>query len=687
MNYLKEEEQDVLVAEVIDILKDFEASRKAPVHQDETKTKLKEALTTNKMDLNYWNGAEQWVNDFEEVLDRLGERAPTLVKSVDQAESFLNAFPQDHPLLSQLLLDRISKVFLSHDPVVPVVALLLQQGSGEGQHCLVHYAAKGGASLEVIQYLTKKFPRSLNKKDEGGCLPLHRFLQHHKFLKDENGLENVLIMVEHFADAAPASLSTPLKDGQYALHLCFDLIEHMNYSPSAFPLAACLMERYPQALNVQGPFCNYTPLQHALYRGAPLGLLQRMVELAPVSSRTMCTRTGELALHTACEYGRFELARMLLTKDALHVRSERDTQWCPLELSKGIVSEEKDDGPPNTGHLKSFINDCRDLLGPKDFQQWLYVQLRHEVKEGGFLEGLLGQCPPDVLSSVLTHRDETGFLLMELELGKCEAAVNTGHLKLLIEHAPECLESTGPSLGQTPLHMAVTHDNQQAVHVIITAVGSDKAKALLQRDKYGRLPLHVAVMAGASLGLLKMLIDYYPATLWTPDNNGYTPLHYAFHVDPEKVGWWAPSCSCKRSRLSHAGINYLLGVVKLLVRYHHGEDARRALWMADRSGRLPLHHAVAEDGRVVDLLLNEMGPEACKSAVDSAGRLVLHVALECQVSQKTMEVVLDQHNLAQLGQPDGRGRLPLLVACESGCSIDVVYLLVRRAPAVVQHLL
>eukprot|EP00571_Detonula_confervacea_P009820 CAMPEP_0172300654 /NCGR_PEP_ID=MMETSP1058-20130122/2676_1 /TAXON_ID=83371 /ORGANISM="Detonula confervacea, Strain CCMP 353" /LENGTH=986 /DNA_ID=CAMNT_0013010479 /DNA_START=25 /DNA_END=2988 /DNA_ORIENTATION=- len=664
MELQKQQGGHVLCPKVQDILEGFKATNGAPLYQHQAEEEFKKLLSES----GHWHLIEQWYKDIVEALNRVKENASAIAKSDDQIQAFLQVLPLD-PVMSSILLNRASKIILSNDPVVPVVARLVQ--SSANKRFLLHDAAKGGASLGVIKYLAEKYPEALESPDEKGCLPLHGFLRHHKAMKDPNGCQKVLAIAEYFADAAPASLSTPLPNGEVALHLCFDLVEHMNYSPSGNALASIFMERYPKALDMPGSFCDYTPLQHALYRKAPLDLLQRMVELAPESSRTTAKRNGELPMHTACQYGRIEVARMLLTKDAL--RYSDQTGWKPLAWSN------QGEGGHNKKHLKAFINDVQELLGPKDFRKWLYVQVRYSKAA---TKALLSHSPMDAKSWVLNYRDKTGFLLLELELGKCEAAVSIGLLNVLIQNAPECLESTGPSFGQTPLHTAVTHDNLQAVDAIIKATRSNSNESLSQQDKFGRLPLHVAVMAGASLGILKLLINSYPTALWTPDNIGYTPLHHAFHVDPEKVGWWSPSCSCKKARLHHAGIKYLLGVVKFLIR-HHGEDTQRALWIGDSCGRLPLYHALAEDGRVVEVLLREMGP-ACRSNMDSAGRTMCHVALQCHASYKTMEVLLDHNDSEQLDQPDGRGRLPLLVACESDCSIDVVYLLIRRAPHTVQ---
>ena len=312
---------------------------------------------------------------------------------------------------------------------------------------------------------------------------------------------------------------------------------------------------------------------------------------------------------------------------------------------------------------------------------WLHVQVRAVVERDSVADtaSLLRQSPPDAVSWALTHRGETDRLIIEHELTKCEAAVNIKELSLLFTHALGCLEESTGALGQTPLHSAVSHDNKWAVKIILTGY----AKALWQRDIHGRLPLHVAVMAGASLGVLELLIDSYPAALWTRDNEGYVPLHHAFHVGPERVGWWTPSCSCKKVRLCHAGIMHSLGVVGFLVRHH--KDAHQSLWIGNNNGRLPLHGAVVEDGRLVDFLI-QMGPVACKS-VDCWSRLPLHVALESQASKETVEVLLDHHDLVQLEQRDGQGRLPFQVACESDCSLAVMYSLVRRAPHLVHDVI
>jgi ankyrin repeat protein len=632
-----------------------------------TKSRLREMVSDD-----HWKGAEIWADNFEKVLADFREKVGGIARSADNATSFLQSLPVDP--MSQVLVDTALSEVLCKDPLLQVVKLFVQKSSETPNtprdYLLLHRACSGGASFDVLQYLIEIYPQGVNTVNDSGELPLHIFLHMHKEMREKTGrLDSALASVALLVDAAPASLSVATPDGRLPLHVVFDLLgDHMTYSPWTFQVASLLMERYPQALNTRNmAFCRYLPLQHAIWRSAPLAFLQRILELAPDSSKHV------RSLHMACEHGRLDVARMLLTRNGL--QDKKRGNWYPLNWRARNFGDRGERVPERL--LKSFINDCQNMLGPADFMDWLHVQVRAVVERGNVADtaSLLRQSPPDAVSWALTHRDETDRLIIELELAKCEAAVNTEKLSLLIAHAPGCLEESTGALGQTPLHSAVSHDNKWAVKIILT--GYDKA--VWQRDIYGRLPLHVAVMAGASLDVLMLLIDSYPAALWTRDNKGYVPLHHAFHVGPERVGWWTPSCNCKKSRLRHAGITRSLGVVGLLVRHH--EDAHQSLWIEDNNGRLPLHHAVVEDGRLVDFLI-QMGPVACKS-VDSGSRLPLHMALESQASKETVEVLLDNHDLAQLEQRDEQGRLPFQVACESDCSLAVMYLLVRGAPHLV----
>ena len=216
------------------------------------------------------------------------------------------------------------------------------------------------------------------------------------------------------------------------------------------------------------------------------------------------------------------MAQVLLTKDALQAVEAGD-KWYQLSWrDRGSLSGQWEDGP-NGKHHKAFFYDCRNLLGTRDFPEWLNIQARHTLRMGHWADiaSLLGESSesfPDELSRVLNHCDKSRFLLLEKELGK-----RSPHcvIDLLIQHAPEYVGSFGPVHGQTLLHTAVTHDNKKALLSIITVADpSNEATALSQCDKHGCLPLHVAVMARASLGLLMLLIDLYPAALWTCDNNG-----------------------------------------------------------------------------------------------------------------------------------------------------------------------
>mmetsp|Transcript_9730 Transcript_9730/g.5764 ORF Transcript_9730/g.5764 Transcript_9730/m.5764 type:complete len:101 (+) Transcript_9730:2-304(+) len=57
--------------------------------------------------------------------------------------------------------------------------------------------------------------------------------------------------------------------------------------------------------------------------------------------------------------------------------------------------------------------------------------------------------------------------------------------------------------------------------------------ATTQKDEIGRLPLHIACATGASLPVIKLLIDTYPVGCSMKDYNGHTALTY---VDYHCVG-------------------------------------------------------------------------------------------------------------------------------------------------------
>jgi ankyrin repeat protein len=117
--------------------------------------------------------------------------------------------------------------------------------------------------------------------------------------------------------------------------------------------------------------------------------------------------------------------------------------------------------------------------------------------------------------------------------------VPLGLVHLLIKVYPQGLRSVDPHTGMIPLHLACrscgrqpagpSRNNEMAVVMLqVIRLGLQvyphSTKAL---DVAGRSPLHHAVMVGAPMAVIDILVHKDPGSVLCPDQNGFTPLCYA----------------------------------------------------------------------------------------------------------------------------------------------------------------
>eukprot|EP00984_Skeletonema_dohrnii_P027389 scaffold16924_cov90-Skeletonema_dohrnii-CCMP3373.AAC.1 len=119
------------------------------------------------------------------------------------------------------------------------------------------------------------------------------------------------------------------------------------------------------------------------------------------------------------------------------------------------------------------------------------------------------------------------------------------------------------------------------------------------QDGNGMLPLHLALLEGAPLGAVKLLVQADPSTIQTPDSDGSLPLHIAASYECPDV------------------IKYLvdLNIDSLLV--------------ADNWGDTPLHCACHEGRYDVIVMLLTQYPNAPVATRSLDGDLPIQLLLDC----------------------------------------------------------
>lgn len=241
--------------------------------------------------------------------------------------------------------------------------------------------------------------------------------------------------------------------------------------------------------------------------------------------------------------------------------------------------------------------------------------------------------------------------------------------------------------------------------------------AIVPDARHGCLPLHYAVMEGASLEVIQVLLKAYPLSKHVCDRYGRTPLHWylgaaylqesVLHVsgeamDPAADPWWEQPLS--------------VPIIKLLL-------SSRVARTADALGRSPLHwaahfwachyhygstnkdaptHHVLPLPAVKLLLDHHIGQLTCRDVLSMTPLMVLF--------DSTARLQEQEHSLAAPVQPfrppmacvellleyrdqpgkvaeveDAQGRLPLHAALEVAAGPGVVAALIAAHPAALLH--
>ena len=181
------------------------------------------------------------------------------------------------------------------------------------------------------------------------------------------------------------------------------------------------------------------------------------------------------------------------------------------------------------------------------------------------------------------------------------------------------------------------------------------------------LPIHRALLKGASTELIEKLVEIHPDGLMQGDANGMLPLHYAciYSYCTEK-GYMKLHNPMIADSHGH--------VLKLLLK-----TRPLAAKEIDQDGRTPLHCAASSKAcalSVMDLLKEH---DAASARRTKLGKLPLHFALEFRACTDTIKVLLTAHPNAV--SESAQKKCPLHYAVESHAAPETVQYLVEAYPA------
>eukprot|EP00753_Platysulcus_tardus_P006228 PLAT14036.2.p1 GENE.PLAT14036.2~~PLAT14036.2.p1 ORF type:complete len:611 (+),score=311.74 PLAT14036.2:43-1875(+) len=303
-------------------------------------------------------------------------------------------------------------------------------------------------------------------------------------------------------------------------------------------------------------------------------------------------------------------------------------------------------------------------------------------------KALAEQEEEEAVLSLITKAADGIFLLRskESDLLPLHIAIAKGYsgtvVSMLLNRAPTSAAERG-LFGRLPLSQAA-HNGDTSAAVIAALLAAHPAAA--RDSEGGKLPMFAALEAGHGMAVIEQLaaatgeLDASSGdVVRTAIKSGAAASAVRFLLTKQPSSLTVADAASGQLLLhfamkARAAADIVLGILSS----HRGAAA-----IADKEGSLPLHYALSEhhDAAVVKAVL-----DTCPGAVahkNAAGWTPLHVALMSSAFTPTPIEVIERLCLAWAGgvRTAGRGgRLPLHLALLNKGSLDIVRLLLQRAP-------
>lgn len=307
------------------------------------------------------------------------------------------------------------------------------------------------------------------------------------------------------------------------------------------------------------------------------------------------------------------------------------------------------------------------------------------------LHVLLQSHPPaNVIELLVQHAAETVRMqdtegLLPLHHA-CWNGASLEIIRLLVRAYPESVQ-VADNIGTLPIHCACYRGSSLQV---LTLLMEAFPRSVTMKDNFGWLPLHWACYRGASLDVLNVLIQAFPGSIDIEVNNKRPSVYFKESAQHEN--------SSVGKSLLHLAIAsaYSAHLVKLLL-----ESFPESSMTRDENGKTPLHHACATVNSMdVIMVLANANSEELYKAADNHGRTPSNLLYPAASRRDTTGRVPLHHQAAvskfftipsllllfsaypeSISEPDNLKMLPFHHAClNSSLPLDVLMYFLKLYP-------
>jgi len=371
----------------------------------------------------------------------------------------------------------------------------------------LHYACREGAPPNIIKILLEKYPQGvMARTEETGRIPLHFVSGGREVSLDKDdsmSFENAAEACNKNNVSSDNTLNR-VEAAKLLLAASPDSIRITDQDGGLYPLhIACLEEASPELLDVfldADPGIaslpdeeGNIPLHWVFHPQVSVSSVQRLLQLFP-DGPTMTNNEGMLPLHRACAVG--------AKADAIH-----------LLLSRY----------PYGAHIKDKVN------GNLPIHLILPITARGGICQQDRDLDLVNRT--EILNELITiFPDGTGIKNNSGETvvhRACSGEAPLEFVRKLLDAFPSIVKTKGKSSEMTLLHLACTYHSPTSVVRALLDANSQQAECMASEGVGGaHLPLHAACRTGASIDVIKALLESYPAGAATTDgHDNRLPLH------------------------------------------------------------------------------------------------------------------------------------------------------------------
>ena len=448
------------------------------------------------------------------------------------------------------------------------------QSNGGEQTCL-HVAATAGCNLEVLETLLAGAPASIHVADENGNMPLHAAVNNGRyrcataeaneagsslpqdivFQSKKADLGNIFDVIDEAStydeeNSVGAGSSTFLGSATgFESHI--DLVDACELLIKSYPgalvhrnrrgetplilamyrrasadvVSLLLRNGGPQSVQISDGFGSL-PL-HFCDRAPSLKIVSEMVSLHPEGTMCLNEMYEETPLYSAmlgsCDPAVLKILLDACPEPKLAVnylnkqgKSAIEFGWDILFTPCIVAAEDQDEEDARIDKSKTLVESAtsiEDIRGTHVAKWWEKGSLLLQASYHNS-----------------THLDEKNGLIGEKTWSPCHAAAGIvcpiDMFKFVLQLHTEDVTSAD-EYGNTPYHICALRSSETPKEVLYTVINTGPSDAAFIQNQDGNTPLHLAILFGASAGMIQIMLATGTKAACIKNNAGLTPLALA----------------------------------------------------------------------------------------------------------------------------------------------------------------